>query len=99
VRAAREEDRAAVAAFAGGPQFGTCWATLAVGLCSLHLSSYEEGVTWAIGLGKDTDTNAAVAGALLGCRQGAADIPDRWLAPLREREQIERLAELLSTRF
>ena len=96
VRAAQNDDRAAVAALAGGPVFGTCWAALAVGLCSLHFASYEDGVTWAIGLGRDADTNAAVAGALLGCRDGVDAIPERCLAPLRERERIERLAAGLS---
>jgi ADP-ribosylglycohydrolase len=56
-------------------------------------------VTWAISLGGDTDTNGAVAGALLGCRQGVDAIPERWVSVLRERERIERaaagLAELL----
>jgi ADP-ribosylglycohydrolase len=96
--AARGDDRTAVAALAGGPQFGTCWAALAVGLCALHLPDYEAGATWAISLGRDTDTNAAVAGALLGCRGGGADIPVRWLEPLRERQRIERLADRLSGR-
>ena len=54
---------------------------------------YEHGVTWAVSLGGDTDTNAAVAGALLGCRHGARAIPSRWLRPLRGRERIERAAD------
>jgi ADP-ribosylglycohydrolase len=46
--------------------------------------------------GGDVDTNAAVAGALLGCRHGVAAIPDRWRAPLRGRERIERVADGLA---
>jgi ADP-ribosylglycohydrolase len=89
---------AAVAAVAGGPQFGTCWAALAVGLCALHLPGYEAGVTWAVSLGQDADTNAAIAGALLGCRSGGVDVPARWLEPLFERERISGLAEGLAAR-
>jgi len=35
--------------------------------------------------GGDTDTNAAVAGALLGAREGEAAIPPRWLEQLGTR--------------
>jgi ADP-ribosyl-[dinitrogen reductase] hydrolase len=44
-------------------------------------------------LGGDVDTNAAVAGALLGCRHGVGSIPERWLTPLRDRDRIERAAD------
>jgi len=55
-------------------------------------------VLWAIGLGGDTDSNAAVAGALLGCRHGRASVPGEWLEPLWERERIERAAQGLVDR-
>ncbi len=35
--------------------------------------------------GGDADTNAAVAGALLGARFGVKDIPLEWLESLRDR--------------
>jgi ADP-ribosylglycohydrolase len=98
VRAAWADDGTRVAALAVGALFGTCWAALAVGLCALHLPGYEAGVTWAISLGRDTDTNAAVAGALLGCRCSGLDIPRRWRDALWERERVERLAAQLSAR-
>lgn len=87
-----------IAAAANGPERGACWTTLAVALCALSAGGYEEGVTWAISLGGDTDTNAAVAGALLGCGEGVHAIPARWLAPLRERERIERAAARAGSR-
>jgi hypothetical protein len=34
-------------------------------------------------IGNDTDTNAAIAGGLLGARDGASVIPQRWHAPLQ----------------
>ena len=60
-------------------------------LMALDLTDdYERGVSWAVALGGDVDTNAAVAGALLGFRDGADAPPRRWLAPLRGRQRIER---------
>jgi ADP-ribosylglycohydrolase len=82
-----------LAELAAGEEMGACWTTLGVALHALEaIDDYERGVLWAISLGGDTDTNAAVAGALLGCRHGPDAIPERWLAPLRERERIERAA-------
>jgi ADP-ribosyl-[dinitrogen reductase] hydrolase len=82
-----------------GDQAGACWTTLAVALYSLvAIDDYVRGITFVIGLGGDTDTNAAVAGALLGCRHGEGAIPPRWLGALRDRERIERAAEGLSRR-
>jgi len=85
----------ALAELAAGPEAATCWTTLAVALRALSRDGYEEGVGWAIGLGGDTDTNAAVAGALLGCRGGFEEIPDRWLGRLDGRELLERAAASL----
>jgi ADP-ribosyl-[dinitrogen reductase] hydrolase len=93
------QDQDFIAQLAAGPELGACWTTLGVGLYALRTADdYESGVRWAIGLGGDTDTNAAVAGALLGCRHGADSIPERWLAPLRERERIDRAARALAKR-
>jgi ADP-ribosyl-[dinitrogen reductase] hydrolase len=97
LEAVRAHDVQALAEAASGPQRGTCWTALGVGLSALAAADYERGVVWAISLGGDTDTNAAVAGALLGCRHGVQSIPERWLAPLRDRERIERAATTLHT--
>jgi len=76
---------------------GTAWATLAVGLwAACVVDDYAEGVAFAISLGGDTDTNAAVAGALLAARHGAEAIPAAWREGLRERERIERVAAALA---
>lgn len=99
VGAVLAHDDAAIADLAGGPELGTCWATLGVSLHALEaIDDYERGVAWAISLGGDTDTNAAVVGALLGCRHGVGAIPPRWLESLRERDRIERVARLLAER-
>lgn len=44
----------------------------------LHASSLEEGVTDTVMRGGDTDTNAAIAGALLGAVYGRDAIPAQW---------------------
>jgi ADP-ribosyl-[dinitrogen reductase] hydrolase len=45
--------------------------------------------------GGDTDTNAAVAGALLGARYGEAGLPPRWVDQLVGAQGIANLAEQL----
>jgi ADP-ribosylglycohydrolase len=49
----------------------------------LEAPDFETGLSQVIALGGDTDTNAAVAGALLGARFGSQDIPERWQAQLK----------------
>lgn len=44
----------------------------------LHAANPEEALVDTVGRGGDTDTNAAIAGALLGAVHGAAAIPARW---------------------
>jgi ADP-ribosyl-[dinitrogen reductase] hydrolase len=43
---------------------------------------FEDGLRYVVGLGGDTDTNAAVAGALLGALHGIEAIPPDWLGML-----------------
>jgi ADP-ribosyl-[dinitrogen reductase] hydrolase len=45
---------------------------------ALHTSSFEEGVVATVMGGGDTDTNAAIAGALLGAIHGAPAVPRQW---------------------
>ncbi|MFP4311582.1 MAG: ADP-ribosylglycohydrolase family protein [Nitriliruptoraceae bacterium] len=49
-------------------------------------------ITAAISLGRDTDTVAAMAGALAGAHQGMAGFPEHLLARLEDRDRIEHLA-------
>ncbi|RUP16414.1 hypothetical protein BC936DRAFT_139527 [Jimgerdemannia flammicorona] len=41
----------------------------------------------------DADTNASVAGALLGVRFGLKGLPTEWVEGLRHREYIEKLID------
>lgn len=45
---------------------------------AMYAPSFEEGIVDTVSLGGDTDTNAAIAGALLGAKFGATGIPERW---------------------
>jgi ADP-ribosyl-[dinitrogen reductase] hydrolase len=42
-------------------------------------ASVEESLVATVGCGGDTDTNTAIAGALLGARHGRAAFPSRWI--------------------
>jgi poly(ADP-ribose) glycohydrolase ARH3 len=57
--------------------------------------SYKDTVIYAISLGGDTDTIAAMAGAISGAYLGIEAIPSEWRAKLENREYIEALAEKL----
>ena len=56
----------------------------------------EEALVATVSAGGDTDTNAAVAGAVLGARYGAGAIPRRWLDCMPQRQRMEILADDLS---
>jgi ADP-ribosylglycohydrolase len=44
----------------------------------LHASSFEEGVVDTVSEGDDSDTNGAIAGALIGAVYGRESIPFQW---------------------
>lgn len=52
----------------------------------------ENALVKIVSAGGDTDTNGAVAGAVLGARYGAAAIPGRWVECIPQRERLEDLA-------
>ena len=66
---------------------------------ALAHGEFESGVCFAVRLGGDTDTIAAMTGAICAARAGATSIPARWLAALengeRGRTHVEELAAQL----
>lgn len=60
-----------------------------------HDRSLEEALRFLVEAGGDTDTNAAVAGGLLGARYGEAALPPRWMAQLAGAQGVGELAEKL----
>ena len=59
---------------------------------------FEAALRQVVEGGGDTDTNGAVAGAVLGARYGASAIPQRWLDCVPQLDRIERLADGLVAR-
>ncbi len=62
----------------------------------IHAKSYEEGILAIVHEGGDADTNASVAGALLGAKFGYSGIPRVWAESLLHREALDkRIARLM----
>jgi ADP-ribosyl-[dinitrogen reductase] hydrolase len=78
------------------PGRGAAVLTLHVAVWSLRSSSdFRDGLTKAVAIGGDTDTYAAVAGALLGARYGYEGIPPEWRECLLGHDKMVELAESL----
>ena len=62
------------------------WVLIALQNAFYHLQqgkSVEEALVETVGKGGDTDTNGAIAGALLGAADGLGAIPRRWVLPIQ----------------
>lgn len=70
---------------------GYCEHTLEAALwCFLNTGSYADCVLTAVNLGGDTDTTAAVAGALAGVYYGFEGTPPKWVGQLRGKAVIDQ---------
>ncbi|MGH2635592.1 MAG: ADP-ribosylglycohydrolase family protein [Actinomycetota bacterium] len=79
-----------------GPDQGFCLFTAGVAFQALvRAGDAETELRRVVSLGGDTDTNAAVAGALLGVRDGVDGLPASWLDRLLGRDEIRAEAEAL----
>jgi ADP-ribosylglycohydrolase len=79
-----------------GPDQGFCLFTAGVAFQALVRSGdVETELRRVVSLGGDTDTNAAVAGALLGARDGVQGLPPAWLERLLDANAIRTEAEAL----
>lgn len=75
------------------PGRGAALLTLEVALWALSTTdNFRDGITAAVSIGGDTDTYAAVAGALLGAHYGYNAIPPEWRDALIGRDVMIRLA-------
>lgn len=61
--------------------------------CLFTTSSYAEAVLRAVNLGEDTDTVAAVAGAMAGVLYGKEAIPEEWRSSLLGPDLIQKITE------
>lgn len=57
---------------------------------------FESALTVAVACGGDTDTIATMTGAIVGARDGASTIPQRWLDALEEGEKGRRYVAALA---
>jgi ADP-ribosyl-[dinitrogen reductase] hydrolase len=79
-----------------GPDQGFCLFTAGVAFQALvRGGDFGAETRRVVGLGGDTDTNAAVAGALLGARDGVAGLPAAWLDQLEDADGIRAEAGAL----
>jgi ADP-ribosylglycohydrolase len=60
------------------------WVLIALQNAFFHLkhSGFESALVETVGRGGDSDTNAAICGALLGAALGRQAIPPRWILPV-----------------
>jgi ADP-ribosyl-[dinitrogen reductase] hydrolase len=80
-----------------GPDQGFCLFTAGAALQALvRGGDFEAETRRVVALGGDTDTNAAVAGALLGARDGVQGLPTSWLERLEDAEAIRAEAEAIA---
>jgi ADP-ribosylglycohydrolase len=79
-----------------GPDQGFCLFTAGLAFQALVRGGDAEAeLCRVVSLGGDTDTNAAVAGALLGARDGVEGLPPDWLDRLVDRDAIRAEAAAL----
>lgn len=71
--------------------------TLAAGLWAYNFGTdFRSAIQTLIAAGGDTDTNCAVAGALLGSRLGYATLPEDWVYGLLRRDELTGKARQLT---
>jgi ADP-ribosyl-[dinitrogen reductase] hydrolase len=58
-------------------------------------TSLEDGLIAVVARGGDTDTNGAIAGALLGARFGKSQVPERWASKLKAAPELLALGDQL----
>jgi poly(ADP-ribose) glycohydrolase ARH3 len=90
-----EQDKAKVVAVLGNGIEAPRSVPTAIYCFLRQTQSYKDTVIYAISLGGDTDTIAAMAGAISGAYLGIKAIPPEWRAKLENRGYIESLAESL----
>lgn len=92
-------DLAALAADGGNPYGGSGYVLHSLALAVAAVEdprSFEDVIADVAYLGGDTDTNAAIAGGLVGVRDGASAIPDRWVDKLQYRDLMVAAADRIA---
>ena len=69
---------------------GTAHGTLATAVfCCLKYTSFKDAVTAAVLIAGDTDTRAAVVGAIMGTAYGLQDIPVEWVEIVEDSDRLQ----------
>ncbi len=55
-----------------------------------HATDFEDGLLKVVNEGGDADTNACVAGSILGAKFGYSAIPQKYIAGLKNKEVLEK---------
>lgn len=70
--------------------------TLSAGIWAMkYAPNYEEGILSIIQEGGDADTNASVAGAVLGAKYGFGNIPQKWIDGLLHKPKLDTKIDAL----
>jgi len=82
-----------------GSSIGFTLKAMQVGLwCLENGGDFETTLLTIVNAGGDTDTNGAVAGAVLGALHGVGAIPERWTRGIPRAERLLEIADLLLER-
>lgn len=78
-------------------RFGNAYSivTSALWCVMKHLDSFEDAVVAAVRGGGDTDTRAAIVGAIMGAKVGLEGIPPAYLKPLLSIDHLKALDAML----
>nr|XP_034316439.1 ADP-ribosyl-[dinitrogen reductase] glycohydrolase-like [Crassostrea gigas] len=71
-------------------KIGYTFKTLGSGFWALKQNDFRKAITKIVLQGGDADTNACVAGALLGCKLGIEAIPESWRNKLKHKDWLEQ---------
>lgn len=94
VRRVPRERREELAVSGNGPESIEYVVEIALWL-AYHEPDLERGLLWLVNGGGNAASNAAVAGGLLGARDGEGALPERWIRALPSPERLRRLANRL----
>lgn len=61
----------------------------------MSASDFEEAILRAVNGGGDTDTRAAITGALYGLQSGISGIPEKWVTQVEDSQALKEKAEKL----
>ena len=64
---------------------------MGAGFWALRQSDFRAALEEMVYEGGDADTNAAVAGALLGCKLGMKALPKSWMKNLLHKQWLDRI--------